>query len=188
VEEGVGTLEVCIAILDPQQFQLSGNVQINFALTLEPETATGTVGNCWHCTCKMMVQGLPLSGFGGWIMSIFSFEFPPYSENSDFLPSLVPDFLTLENTLSGLRACTTVTVLDDDLVEEEEELRVSLTEMPGSTVGGWLTLPSQTTITIVDDDQGRATPGCVHLSSSLFGLGSIDQFQGSLPSQYGVGL
>jgi len=119
--------------------------------------------------------GTVLSGFGGWIMSIFSFEFPPYSENSDFLPSLVPDVLTLENTLSGLRACTTVTVLDDDLVEEDEQLRVTLTEIPGSTVGSWLTLPNQTTITIVDNDQGRATPCCVHLSSSLLCLRSIDQ-------------
>ena len=73
MEEGLGTLEVCIAILDPQQFQLSGNVQINFALTLEPETATGTMGNYWYCACKLMVQGLPLSGFGGVDYEYFQF-------------------------------------------------------------------------------------------------------------------
>ena len=85
----------------------------------------------------------------GRALGIFSFEFPPYSENNDFLLLPGSDVLTLGNTLSGLRACTTVTILDDDLVEGEEELRVTLTEIAGSRVGSWLTQPNQTTITII---------------------------------------
>ena len=49
VGEDIGTLEVCIAILDSQnsQIQLLGNVHINFTVSLE--TATGTLGKYWLC-------------------------------------------------------------------------------------------------------------------------------------------
>lgn len=57
VGEGVGSLEVCVAILDPQEFELSGNAQINYTFTLEPETAAGTLGNCWYVHT---VQGLKI--------------------------------------------------------------------------------------------------------------------------------
>ena len=41
VAERVGSQEVCVAILDPQTFQLSGNARISFTITLMPGTASG---------------------------------------------------------------------------------------------------------------------------------------------------
>ena len=39
--ERVGSQEVCVAILDPQSFQLSGNVRISFNIILLSGTASG---------------------------------------------------------------------------------------------------------------------------------------------------